>query len=522
MPSRRPPLTEEQRVEKNAKLRARRAAETADARERRLQENRERKAALKIRRLNNDKTLETHAAQAARKRIARQQETSEQKEARRKQDRLRRRILCTKKKQEEQEIVTASTISSFQINCELKSGWKRDQNTSETTMEVGQSGDAKSVPTVLLLILPTPVESEVKQIKQEHACKDVAPVQPTLPVPSTQLLRLLHQHNENGVQANLSDLELSDPDALVKSTGSIGNERKGIASYVSNQQKKKGIPCSSSVTNSAVLQTIKNLHQAPAKQPHILPMQSNSTLSLESQTKIVTLSLPPATPKSESLPNVTVKTKSHTLSSSSRAIKPKTPKPRLILPKQSKSTPGVLLTWSFNQINRIPLAISAVIPASCQKRTTLPIVYDSQSKKATLSQSSVTPESVSLPMEWPVTKSHTITLTNEAEEPKVATSIPMKTIVVKSLLNSPQAAGKEISDSLRPAEVLQTCSRQQESSISKNNRKVLPAQDPGTILKSLRQFRPLRLPGSALVKDATATHPALTAARAKISSSVQF
>lgn len=251
-------------------------------------------------------------------------------------------------------------------------------------------------------------------------------------------------------------------------------------------------------------------------------MQSNSTLSLESQTKIVTLSLPPATPKSESLPNVTVKTKSHTLSSSSRAIKPKTPKPRLILPKQSKSTPGVLLTLSFNQINQIPLAISAVIPPSCQKRTTLPIVYDSQSKKATLSQSSVTPESVSLPMEWPVTKSHTITLTNEAQEPKVATSIPMKTIVVKSLLNSPQAAGKEISDSLRPAEVLQTCSRQQESSISKNNRKVLPAQDPGTILKSLRQFRPLRLPGSALVKDATATHPALTAARAKISSSVQY
>lgn len=166
MPSRRPPLTEEQRVEKNAKLRARRAAETADVRERRLQENRERTAALKIRRLNNDKTLETQAAQAARKRIARQQETSEQKEARRKQDRLRRRILCTKKnKQGEQEIVTASTIPSFQINCELKSGWKRDQNTSETTMEGGQSGDAKSVPTVLLLILPTPVASEVKQKK---------------------------------------------------------------------------------------------------------------------------------------------------------------------------------------------------------------------------------------------------------------------------------------------------------------------------------------------------------------------
>ncbi|KAI9563108.1 hypothetical protein GHT06_010565 [Daphnia sinensis] len=512
MPSRRPPLTEEQKAEKNAKLRARRAAETAEAREKRLQEDRERKAALRIRRFNNDKMLKSFAAQDSRQRIARQQETSEQGEIRRKQDNLHHQVLFIKSR-EDQGVVTASTSSSKQKNFESKSSWMQDQDTSETTTKIGQSNNVTILPTVLLLILPTPIAQEVEQIKVEDACKDSLPVQPPHPVPSTQLLRLLHQHDENGEQMNLSDLELSDPDVPVKSTVSIENERKEIASDVLNQQKTKGIPCSSPVPNSVIVQTFNNLHPVPAKQPHILPIQSNSTPNLESQAKLVTLFLPPATP--ESLPNVIAKTKSHALSSSSRAIKPKTTKPRLILPRQSRSTPGVLLTWSFNQTSQIPLAISAVIPRivepSCKKSTALPIVHDSLPKKATPTQSSVAPESESLPNETPGTKSHTITLTDEVVEPKVATGIPKKTITDKSLLKGPHAAGKEISGSLHPAGVLQNCLRQEKSSNSN------PAQNPGTILKSLRPFRPLRLPGSALVKDATATHPILITAKSNIS-----
>lgn len=209
MPSRRRPLTEEEKAEKNAKQRKSRAAETADVREKRLQENRERRSVMKERRLNSRKSLQTLSAQAERKSMARQQETQEQREARRNRNKLRQQVFRARKLQTEPSKITVTTKSSTQTNLESPARCKEDQNTSENKTEVGKWDNVKNTPPVLYLILQTPVMSKGAndgQMNVEEASKDAAPFEPTHPLPP-QLIGLMYQLKENGVQVNPRDVE---------------------------------------------------------------------------------------------------------------------------------------------------------------------------------------------------------------------------------------------------------------------------------------------------------------------------
>lgn len=122
--------------------------------------------------------------------------------------------------------------------------------------------------------------------------------------------------------------------------------------------------------------------------------------------------------------------------------------------RQSKIIPGILLTRSFNQVDQIPLAVPAVIAepveSCCQKKKTSPIVSDSQSNKAKVSQLSVVPETRSLQEETTATKSHTFPLLSKQRNEK------KKTVADK---DTSQAAKKEIKDKLHPVETVETCAR---------------------------------------------------------------
>lgn len=254
-------------------------------------------------------------------------------------------------------------------------------------------------------------------------------MQSTPPVASVQLLSLMHQLEENGVQVNLGEVELavvSDP--APPGITLIGNKRKRRVSDDSKQPKKKGTPTNSPSRSASGAQIVEKSDQVPANP--------------------------------------------------------------LLIQSQSINTSSPLQTLSVNQINQISSTISAVIAKSvepsCAKKATSPLVHDGQSKKSTASESSVAAESPTLSNETPKTKSHTVS-SAKAVDPKKATTIYDKNIADKVVSNTSQPAKKDtnVTTSL-PVEVVRTYSRKDDSSNQKAIPKPPQVQGSATTAKTPR------------------------------------
>lgn len=215
--------------------------------------------------------------------------------------------------------------------------------------------------------LQTPATSEsADQMDEEPpktASEEVAPVQPIPPAASTQLLSLMHQLEENGVQVALGDMEVIPSDPVPPTSVSVGSKRKRIPSDDSKQQKKKCTPTSSPSRSTVDIPSVEMADQVPTNVAVVQPMQSNST-------------------------------------------------------------PAIPQTLSISQINQISSTISSVISqsveSSCTKKTPTPVIFPNQSKNATSSsESSLTEESHNPSKEIATAKAQTVSSSPKVVEPKV-------------------------------------------------------------------------------------------------------
>ena len=274
------------------------------------------------------------------------------------------------------------------------------------------------------------------------ASEESSHVQPVPPAASTQLLNLMHQLEENGVQVALGDLETVPSDPVPPTNASAGTKRKRIPSDDLKHQKKKGTP-TSSPSSSAVGNThVEKPDQVQTNEAVIQPMQC---------------------------------------------------------------APALPQTLSISQINQITSTISSVIAQSvetnCTNKTPTPVVFPNQSKKATSpSESSLAAESHNQSKEIPTAKSQSVSSSPKAADPKTAdpktadpktadpkaiepktaepkAAEPKKSVTVpekgkvgttKSVVNASKTTEKptEVTTS-RPSENVRTYSRRDEAS-SKN------------------------------------------------------
>lgn len=323
---------------------------------------------------------------------------------------------------------------------------------SNTFDDDSSSGPLESVKAAIKAPpVPEIAKDEHKVVEDKTTNDDTSTVQATPTVASIQLLSLMHQLEENGVQVNLGDVELAvplDPAPPVSAITSLGNKRKRITGDDSKQPKKKGTPTNSPSRNATGAQAVEKPDQLPANSLLIHPIQSNHT-------------------------------------------------------------PGPLQTLSVGQVNQISSTISAVIAQSVEpnseKKAASPLAHGGQSKKATTSEISVAAESQTSSNESSMTKSHNVPSSAiKAMEPKKLTSIHEKTVADKSAPKTSQAVEKETYVTIsRPAEAVRTYSRREDSTNQKTTPKPAPVntQSAGTNAKTPRPA------GSNQVIDLAATHP---------------